>query len=386
MRTSGVASALVRMGYEVNVYSLTGRRSDYRRYRPWGSKHHVEAIEPGLHEITFLGMKPAIAHAISRYRRRPRSWMLKMTGRGEYPSQLHIMLGQSDAVIADHSYIAPLRLAGAGSQIPWFLLSHQLEHVLLRQGNAADQQFAESMEMHERRAPGLFADIFACAEEDRNYFRAHDASKLLNVPIIRCGVDASRYAWTVADRNESRGRLGIADDDTVLLFAGSQYPPNIEALAEIKKFVEAKRDFLKARRIRFLILGSMEPAPYDDGIVIATGRVPEAVPYFAAADAGLNPIVRGAGSNVKLFEYLAARLPILSTDFGVRGSGLVAGKDYVAFDQSTLSDALQTLVTTKSREKWRDFAEDVWQRHRTEIEIESSVRSAVAVARGFPAP
>ena len=39
-----------------------------------------------------------------------------------------------------------------------------------------------------------------------------------------------------------------------------------------------------------------------------TGPVPEVLPYFAASDAGLNLVTRGSGSNVKLFEYLAAQI------------------------------------------------------------------------------
>ncbi len=54
--------------------------------------------------------------------------------------------------------------------------------------------------------------------------------------------------------------------------------------------------------------------------------VPEVASYLAAADAGLNAITWGSGSNVKLFEYLAARLPVISTEFGVRGSGLKPGR------------------------------------------------------------
>ena len=386
LRTSGIACALARMGYDVVVYSLTGRRSDYRGYRPWRTQHLIECIETRLCEETYLGAAPALAHAVSRYRHHPRSWMLSMTQRGDLPRQLRQHIDGSAAIIADHSYISPSPESAADSSRPWYLLSHQLEHQLLSQGNAADRRFAPIMEAHERNASRLFTDVFACAETDQRYFRAIDSTGTMDVPIIRCGVDSTRYAWSEADRLETRAQLGISAEDTVVLFAGSRYEPNNEALAQLKAFATRERGFLESHRIRFLLLGSMEPSAYNEGVLIATGRVQEVLPYFAAADAGLNPIIRGAGANVKLFEYLAAKLPVLSTAFGVRGSGLVADKDYVEFDMSTLKDALNRLVAQRTRNEWRSIAADVWDRHRLTIEIESSVRVATGLAQRFPLP
>ena len=386
LRTSGIACALARMGYDVLVYSLTGRRADYRGYRPWRTHHVTEHIEARLCEETYLGVVPALAHAVSRYRHHPRSWMLSKTKRGDLPRRLRQHIAGSAAVIADHSYISPCRESAADSRQPWYLISHQLEHQLLSQGNAADRRFAPTMEAHERNAFRLFTDVFACAETDQSYFRDNDTTGSMAVPIIRCGVDSTRYAWTEAARVATRAQLGISAEDTVVLFAGSRYEPNNEALAQIKVFAARERGFLESQRIRFLVLGSMEPNAYNEGVLIATGRVPEVLPYFAAADAGLNPITRGAGANVKLFEYLAAKLPVLSTAFGVRGAGLVADEDYVEFDMSTLRDTLHRLVSQRTRNEWKAVAADVWERHRHTIEIDSSVRVATGLAQHFPLP
>ena len=85
----------------------------------------------------------------------------------------------------------------------------------------------------------------------------------------------------------------------------------------------------------------MVSTPVREGAFIATGPVPEVLPYFAAADAGLNPITRGSGSNVKLFEYLAARLPVISTLFGVRGTNLVPDAD---FSSDVLNSAVAAIL------------------------------------------
>jgi hypothetical protein len=53
--------------------------------------------------------------------------------------------------------------------------------------------------------------------------------------------------------------------------------------------------------------------------LIARPATADLAPWLHAADAGLNPVTRGGGSNVKLATYLAAGLAAVSTPFGVRG-------------------------------------------------------------------
>jgi glycosyltransferase involved in cell wall biosynthesis len=53
--------------------------------------------------------------------------------------------------------------------------------------------------------------------------------------------------------------------------------------------------------------------------VLALGVVDRLRPLLAAADVAVNPIGSGSGSNVKLAEYLAAGLPVVTTPVGLRG-------------------------------------------------------------------
>ena len=64
--------------------------------------------------------------------------------------------------------------------------------------------------------------------------------------------------------------------------------------------------------------------------VLMLGQLPEAEKWLAyvVSDLALNLVVSGSGSNVKMFEYAAAGLPILSTEFGARGTGLRPGEHY----------------------------------------------------------
>jgi glycosyltransferase involved in cell wall biosynthesis len=162
------------------------------------------------------------------------------------------------------------------------------------------------------------------------------------------------------------------------VFSGSRYGPNVESFEELKTFCRAEAQFLADNRLYFLALGSMAPAPLRDGALIVTGPVPEVIPYFAAADAGLNPITRGSGSNVKLFEYLVARLPVISTLFGVRGTELKPDIDFLPYASGELKPALQRFLQVRNREEWRKHADDVLARHFRFCDIQELVKDAVA--------
>jgi len=77
--------------------------------------------------------------------------------------------------------------------------------------------------------------------------------------------------------------------------------------------------------------------------VIALTDVPDLLPVFHAADAGVNPVAGGSGSNVKLPAYLAAGLPVITTPHGLRGYAPLAGAVTVA-EPSGFAAALDTLA------------------------------------------
>ncbi len=384
LRTGGFARVLARMGYDVHLYSLTGRRPDYLRAFAARRLHLVDVLEERLREETYLGPGPALRHAYLRWRGYPRFWQYSMLKSGKGPKRMRELLETADVIVSDHSFIP--RLETVDPHKPWYLLSHQLEYKLLEQGPPKLQAYAPNMFEHEQRASREYTDIFACAEEDQEFFKRADGAGRIHVPIIRCGVDPQQYQFDRSLREQTRAELGLSDADRLLVFSGSSYAPNNEALVELKRFVEMEREFLAAHRVYVLVLGSVEKVGYRLGRLIATGRVADVRPYFAAADAGLNPVTRGAGSNVKLFEYMAAKLPIISTEFGVRGSQLRAGEDYFPLNDHDLRSAIAAYCASISPGTGREFADRVWRRHQKTCDIGELVREAIGVARHFPLP
>jgi len=380
VRTISIARALARIGHSVHIFSTAGRREDYRSAQLRAGMTLEISIEPRLNESTHLGLTFGALQTLARRLDYPRFWQHRMFANGWVPARLKHALREADIVLSDLPYCPPI--PGPWRHKPWYLISHNLEHKLLEQGSVRQQRFASWMRGVEGAAPQTYTDVLSCAEEDRTFFQAHDSGSRLRVPLVRCGVDPRLYHFSPEMRPQIRAQLGLGDEDRVLVFSGSGFAPNVEALQDIKAFCRAEAGFLARSRVCFLVVGSVSPEPCRDGALIVTGPVPEVLPYFAAADAGINLVTRGSGSNVKLFEYLAARLPVISTVFGVRGTELKAFEDYLPCSRDDLKETIQRF-TAGDRVFWRARAEEVWQRHKHSCDIQDLVNDAISVLPPF---
>lgn len=100
------------------------------------------------------------------------------------------------------------------------------------------------------------------------------------------------------------------------IFMGSQHSPNVDAAKYILHELAPRLP-----DIEFNIIGSCmskgQPAPN----VVCHGRLDEETKrkLLSKADLALNPMINGSGANVKMLDYMAHGLVVLSTPFGVRG-------------------------------------------------------------------
>jgi hypothetical protein len=184
-----------------------------------------------------------------------------------------------------------------------------------------------------------------------------------------------------------RRQLGIGDDVRVFLFTASKYGPNREALDYLLAFARRQGRLLEERRIHILVAGNVTADPVRLPGFTATGRVEAVEPYFAAADAALNPVSAGAGTNVKMCEFLAVRLPILTTAFGARGFRLEDGKTAFLFERDGLAATLSTVRHFFDRRPavLRRMAEDAYTENQRAVDMDACVGIlADAIKEGRP--
>ena len=165
--------------------------------------------------------------------------------------------------------------------------------------------------------------VLVCSDEDAHLFHRLYALPFEKIRIVPNGAFVQDIGILSPDeKQEARVRLGL-DPGTTALFLGSDYEPNLEAVRFIVESLAAL-----VPEIRFLIAGGVGARWLADS---GEGGVPENVcvpgsfspkekrDYLGAADLAINPVEKGSGSSIKMFEFMAAGLPIVTTAAGARG-------------------------------------------------------------------
>ena len=128
-----------------------------------------------------------------------------------------------------------------------------------------------------------------------------------------------------------------------VLFVGGHHQPNIAAAEEIITIAQ------QLPSIHFLLLGGHCQAVKQQQLpnnVTLYGIVDEQQKkhIFSIADLALNPVCSGSGTNIKMFDYMAAGIPIITTSFGARGIGGIDGKHYILCQLSNMPAQIKLLL------------------------------------------
>lgn len=160
--------------------------------------------------------------------------------------------------------------------------------------------------------------IMACSEEDRQKLHELYGAPLEKIIVVPNGVDtkATRFCGK-AERLDNKMRIGL-EHELIGIFVGSWHEPNLEACEVIFQVAE------RCPNIKFMLMGSQcnyfagKTLPPNVGLL---GLVSEEEKrrIFDCADFAMNPMLSGSGTNLKMFDYMAAGLPIITTEFGTRG-------------------------------------------------------------------
>ena len=160
--------------------------------------------------------------------------------------------------------------------------------------------------------------VLACSPDDAEAIRGDfgvSAEKILLVP-NGTDLDSISYVPPVM-REKERQRLGV-DGCTIAVFIGSCHGPNIDAVNFIIDIAPELPDVI------FLILGNVELKFRDQSIpknIRFLGAVDDHTmdTVMSVADVALNPMGSGSGTNIKMLDYFAFGVPVVSTQTGVRG-------------------------------------------------------------------
>lgn len=221
------------------------------------------------------------------------------------------------AVVACHPYLYPA-LKDLG--LPVWYEAQDLE-ITLKTALFADRpggaELIAAVDAVERECVAA-AEVILCASPDDadELVRLYGAKRERIVPAPN-GTDSLRIAFTPADeRARLKAHLGI--DDPLAFFMGSGHWPNIQAAQRIFEFAAARP------AVVFAIVGSVCYAfnpKFVPANVILVGEVDDITRNLClqACDVALNPVEDGSGTNLKMLDFFAAGIPVVTTERGSRG-------------------------------------------------------------------
>jgi glycosyltransferase involved in cell wall biosynthesis len=250
--------------------------------------------------------------------------------------QIRALLEQQkfDTLVCDFLFPAP-NIPDVSRSV---LFQHNVESVIWRRHfeqakNPAKKAYfglqARRMQAFERAICRQAGYIVAVSEADRETM--HGLFGVERMSSINTGVDVQYFAPPRSVQVKESAKL--AD----LIFTGSMdWLPNIDAAeffaAEILPHIRKERP-----NCRILIAGRRPAsavkklAECDSGIVV-TGTVPDVRPYLWGSTVAIVPLRIGGGTRLKIFEAMAARLPVVSTSVGAEGLPVADGKHVAIAD------------------------------------------------------
>lgn len=285
---------------------------------------------------------------------------------------------QYDSVVCD--FITPaLNLPSIASSI---VFQHNVETMIWRRysenaPNAIAQRYlrlqADRMFAFERKVCRTARHVIAVSNEDARLMREMFGVK--DVSAIPTGVDVEFFS----PPGEGE-RAGV-------VFVGSMdWLPNIDG---IRWFCDEVLPLVR-RSIPDCTLAIVGRTPSReiralaerDKLIRVTGTVPDVRPYLWSAAISIVPLRIGGGTRMKIFEAMAARLPVISTTIGAEGLDVNPPRDIRIAD--TAADfAAQCVDLLRSREIRDSQARAAWNLVSTRFGWDSIARQFESILAAY---
>lgn len=214
--------------------------------------------------------------------------------------------------------------------------SHNVESELVKAGTGFPQPlhaiYRFYVRMIELMATKCSTLILVISTDDGELFTQRyrtPRDKMVYVPFC-----AEPYQLAPLQRKTARDRLELLDDEIGVLFHGTWgYPPNQDAIRHITDFI-APGVLTRSSKVKFFIAGKGVPYKKEENVIFL-GFIDDLSDLLGAMDLAILPDgdKRRTGLRIKLVEYLAFGLPVITTVDGARGLKLENGKHAVIINE-----------------------------------------------------
>ena len=204
------------------------------------------------------------------------------------------------------------------------VVEHNVEYQRLRDQNP-DLSLAgyEYVRQNELMLCNQVDQVITVSRQDKQQL-IHDGVQAGHIHYIPHGVDLEAFDKSV--NVKVRDIYDLPEDEPLLVYHGTYlYPPNMEAVTVMaEEIMPLLRQW--GVQARLLAVGPHPPAPSPWPDVVFTGSVQRVAPYLRTADMAVVPLRQGGGTRMKVLDYFAAGLPVVSTAKGMEGIEITAGE------------------------------------------------------------
>lgn len=340
-RVQGLYGAAAREGVTVDVVALV----------PFGEREAAYEVMPGLREIRVPKTREHhdAEHELGAALSIPVtdvSLALHHELTPSYAAAVRTAADGARAVVACHPY-AMSAIIAVGTGLPLLYEAQDVESdlkaAMLEAGGRRDTEegvlVLKAVREVEAEACAQAELVLTCSDIDARRLDELFGLDEARAAVVPNGCHCELVPFTdYATRRANQAAVAL--DSPTVLFVGSWHGPNLAAARAVVDAAAALPD------VRFLIVGGAGLALDEDELppnVDATG--PVSAPFLDSvlriADLAVNPMDAGSGTNLKMLQYAAAGLPIVSTEFGARGLGFDAGEHYIAVNAGGLAAAIE---------------------------------------------
>jgi glycosyltransferase involved in cell wall biosynthesis len=212
---------------------------------------------------------------------------------------------------------------------------------------------ADKMRAFEQGVCTSVAHIVAVSEADASLLRERFGAS--SVSAIPTGVDVSRFTPP-----------SVIEPDADCVFLGSMdWLPNIDGVVYFVN--EVLPIIRRTNPSATLTIVGRRPGPEiralahrDRGITV-TGTVDDVRPYLWRSRISVVPLRVGGGTRLKIFEAMAAKVPVVSTTIGAEGLDVLA-PDHIRLADTPEGFAGECVALLNSAEQRKCLADAAWDR------------------------
>ena len=323
-----------------------------------GEKYRRHSISPSLEEIDVPLSAEHHAAAEQAARKSGGKTVIDML----FPQQAHLSpeylqevfeaIKWAEVVVFSHPWVAPLvsdeLLAGKTVIYDSQNVESELRSQLLDLSNPFEKSVLDEVIRSEKLVGDRADIVLACSQEDIDGFVTRFGWQRSKLRLVPNGVFSDVILPpTTEQKADARKALGLLSEDRVAFFIGSNYAPNIEAGLFIVEELAIQHP-----ECTFAIGGGVcsrlpERLPKN---VRSIGFLEEEdkIRWLHASDFAVNPMFSGSGTNIKMFDFMSAGLPIVTTPTGARGIASESIGGLYIVEREGMSDVVKGLFEDRS--------------------------------------